>query len=267
MGMSILDVVVLAGDEPPSPERMARVLGGLAPPRRVTSLGGGVTLAAANPALGAALADGTSGAPLVLLVGAGCAPLPGAVAALVEALRERPGAGAAGGLVLSPRGSFRASFGSDPSLAREILAASGLGQRLYGPWFPSHGLHESAELGPVETVSGACLLVRREALAATGLFDPQLAEPDTTVDWCFRLRRAGWDLLFVPGAPVLCEGDETEGDRATAARRLRSRVRLLRRVRGHAAAAGLKVVLAGLALLGRAGPLTPAQLGQALRDA
>lgn len=221
----------------------------------------------ANHALGSLLAAGRGGPAYVLLLGHGARTLPGAIAALRETLAVRPAAGAAGALILDERGSFRASYAAFPSLGHELLAASGLGRSLFGPWYPSRSLAESAEVCATDWVSAACLLVRREALADAGLFDAQLCDADAMIDWCFRLRRAAWELLYVPGAVVVCNAREVAGDETQIAARYRSRVRLLRRLRGPAAAAALKVALAALAALGRTPPLSPQQLRAALRGA
>lgn len=268
----LLEVAVLSEREPSLEARkrvIAARLGRLGYRMRTVTCAHGaqLTAAAANAVAGEYLSAGCSAAPFLLILGPGVSPLPGAVEALHEALIGRPGAGAAGGLVLSDQGSFRASFAATPTLGRELFAASGLGRRLYGPSFPSYRLSQSSALRPVDLVSGACLLIRREALAATGLFNPQLAEPDTTAEWCFRLRRAGWDLLFVPDAAVTCADQEGAADVRALAEGYRSRVRLLRRVHGAAAALGFKLGLAALAALGCTAPLTPHQVRRAIRDA
>ncbi|NTU85341.1 MAG: glycosyltransferase family 2 protein, partial [Chloroflexales bacterium] len=259
MSQPELEVAVLPGRTLAPPERLRQItdsLAGLAYRLRIVgwpagAVGGAAvpaqaasTPATANPALGEVLADGDKAAPFVLILGQGAVPLAGAVAAMREALRARPRAGVAGGLVLNERGSFRASFAAFPSLGRELLSTSGLGQRLYGPWFPSHSLSESAELCATDWVSGVCLLIRREALALAGLFDPQLAEPDTTIEWCYRLRRAGRDVLYVPGATVVCADNSPGLDLRSLVAGYRSRVRLIRRTRGPLAATGLKLALA-----------------------
>lgn len=221
----------------------------------------------ANRALEAALAAGRAGPRYVLLLGREVRTLPGAVAALRQAIEGRPAAGAAGGLILDERGSFRSSHAAFPSLGHELLAASGLGRRLYGPWFPSRSLAESAEVCPSDWVSSACLLIRREALASVGLFDAELSDADALIDWCFRLRRAAWELLYVPGAVVIWEAPEATLDQAQLVGRYRSRIRLLRKLRGPAAAGALKLALAALAAAGRLRPLSSSQLRAALRDA
>lgn len=53
---------------------------------------------------------------------------------------------------------------------------------------------------PVLVASGAALLVRREALAEVGLFDPSYFAYGEDADLCLRLSRAGWRVAAVPSA-------------------------------------------------------------------
>jgi GT2 family glycosyltransferase len=57
--------------------------------------------------------------------------------------------------------------------------------------------------GPVRRVRSAppaAMLVRRDAAEQAGSFDPGLGGRAAEVDFCRRLRRAGWRLLLVPEA-------------------------------------------------------------------
>lgn len=61
--------------------------------------------------------------------------------------------------------------------------------------------------GPVEAVSGACLVARREAFEALGGFDPGYAFYGEDVDLCWRAARAGWEVhLVTDGPPVVHRG-------------------------------------------------------------
>ena len=52
----------------------------------------------------------------------------------------------------------------------------------------------------VAGVTGACMLVRRAAWEAVGGFDTAFPVAYNDVDFCLRLRRAGWRILLVPQA-------------------------------------------------------------------
>jgi GT2 family glycosyltransferase len=49
--------------------------------------------------------------------------------------------------------------------------------------------------GDVDYVNGACMLVRREAMLATGLWDPVYHVAVEDADWCVRMRAAGWTAV------------------------------------------------------------------------
>ena len=61
---------------------------------------------------------------------------------------------------------------------------------------------------PAETsfITGACLLVRKEVLKNVGLLDENLYFYNDDLDWCKRIRGAGWKIFFVPQARVIHYG-------------------------------------------------------------
>jgi GT2 family glycosyltransferase len=58
-------------------------------------------------------------------------------------------------------------------------------------------------------LSGACLLCRREAFERAGGFDERFFLYFEDIDLCFRIRKAGWKLLFVPAVEIGHEGGGT----------------------------------------------------------
>lgn len=54
----------------------------------------------------------------------------------------------------------------------------------------------------VDYVSGCAMLMRRNALDAVGLFDPEFFAYHEDLDWCTRARRAGFRVAYVPAARV-----------------------------------------------------------------
>jgi GT2 family glycosyltransferase len=58
------------------------------------------------------------------------------------------------------------------------------------------------ESGEAEHLAGACLLARREALDAIGLFDEGYYYFSEDVDLCYRLRKAGWGVVYLAEARV-----------------------------------------------------------------
>lgn len=56
--------------------------------------------------------------------------------------------------------------------------------------------------GFVEAVSGACMLVRNEVIATIGLFDPDFFFYIEDTEFCNRINKAGWKILFTPDAVI-----------------------------------------------------------------
>ena len=52
----------------------------------------------------------------------------------------------------------------------------------------------------IDAGTAACLLVRRAALDKVGLFDPEFFMYGEDLDLCFRLRKGGWKIFYLPDA-------------------------------------------------------------------
>ena len=63
----------------------------------------------------------------------------------------------------------------------------------------------------VDWVSGACLLVRRQAYEQVGGLDEGFFMYSEELDWCRRIKSAGWEIVYLPTATVLHhEGKSSE---------------------------------------------------------
>lgn len=151
--------------------------------------------------------------------------------------------GMVGAHLLNQDGSFQASHTRFPTLWREFLILSGLGRKLYGYYFPSHGPEEEKGQQKVDYVEGACMLVRLDAYRQAGGFDPAFFMYAEEVDWCFSFQKAGWEIWYDPGAKVIHLGGGSSGNRRTSreADLYQGRVRFFRKHYGNAAANLLKL--------------------------
>jgi N-acetylglucosaminyl-diphospho-decaprenol L-rhamnosyltransferase len=145
-----------------------------------------------------------SRASYVLLLNSDAEVRPGAIEALAGVLDAQPGAGAVGPRTLNADGTVQVSFGPDLTPWgewRQRRLVEGVRRR--DPRVLRRvdaGASREHEPG---WVSGSCLLARRSALESVGLFDEGFFLYEEDADLCRRLRRAGWRIVFEPGAQVV----------------------------------------------------------------
>nr|TEU11950.1 MAG: glycosyltransferase family 2 protein [Anaerolineales bacterium] len=181
----------------------------------------------------------------VLLLNSDTEVQPGALDALVCFMDAHSTAGAAGGHLLNPDGSFQASHTDFPTLWREFLILSSLGRALLRPSYPSYG--PEVEKGPqrVDYIEGACLLVRREAVEQVGGLDEGFFMYAEEVDWCYRMKQAGWEVWYLPEVRVIHHGGGSSRQRENRmeAELYRSRIRFFRKHYGGGQAIYLKALV------------------------
>lgn len=147
-------------------------------------------------------------AAAILFLNPDCNLRQDAVSEMMNALYADPGAGMAGGFLMNPDGTEQGGGRrAVPTPWRSFVRAFGLG-RLAVRWprlFSDFYLHnQPLPPGPVmvEAISGACMLVKKEAIDQVGLWDEAYFLHCEDLDWCMRFRRQGWKILFVPSAKV-----------------------------------------------------------------
>ncbi len=125
----------------------------------------------------------------------------GAVKTLLSFMKDCPEAGIAGVQLLNRDGSRQNSIDNFPSLETEILNKSIL--RFFFPGkYPGKSRHYHKPV-EVDSVIGACMMVRKEAMDGVGIFDEDYFIFLEETDWCFRMYRKGWKVYHVPDARVL----------------------------------------------------------------
>jgi len=122
----------------------------------------------------------------------------GTVTALVEFMEETPQAGIGGAQLLNPDGGKQNSFDNFPTLLSEGFNKSLL-RVLFPQKFPSKRLSFSSP-AEVESIIGACAMVRKEAVDHVGSMDEDYFLFMEETDWCYRMRERGWRVYLVPQA-------------------------------------------------------------------
>jgi GT2 family glycosyltransferase len=136
----------------------------------------------------------------VLLLNPDTQVKPGAIERLMSFMDSHPQAGISGAQLLNSNGSKQNSIANFPSLATELLNKNLL--RWLSPRrFPGKERIYSEPM-EVDSVIGACMMVRREAIGQVGFLDEDYFLFLEETDWCYRMKRAGWKIYHVPQAEV-----------------------------------------------------------------
>lgn len=61
----------------------------------------------------------------------------------------------------------------------------------------------------VDCVIGAAMMVRRQAIQEVGLLDEGYFAFSEEVDWCYRFKKSGWKVFFLPSAKVIHHGGKS----------------------------------------------------------
>jgi GT2 family glycosyltransferase len=131
---------------------------------------------------------------------------PDALYAMVQMMDARPEIGAAGPKLVLADGSLdlacRRSF---PTPEVSFYRFSGLAKLF--PGSPRFGRYNMTFADPdqaveVDSVVGAYMQVRREAVAAVGLLDETFFMYGEDLDWAYRIKKAGWIVFYYPAVTV-----------------------------------------------------------------
>ncbi len=131
---------------------------------------------------------------------------PGGIETLLDVLKRHPEAGIVGPKLLRPDGSMHlACRRSFPTPGAAFCRISGLSRLL--PRTPRFGRYNLTFIDPevpieVDSVCGACLLIRRSVVERIGLLDERFFMYGEDLDWCLRTRQAGWTVRYEPSVVV-----------------------------------------------------------------
>jgi GT2 family glycosyltransferase len=148
-------------------------------------------------------------APYVLLLNPDARMDSASLATLVHVLEDDLALGAVAPKIVATDGALEYSQRRYPRL-RSTFAQALFLHRLFpeAPWTDElvrdHAAYENR--GTPDWVSGACILVRRRALDELGGLDEGFFMYAEDIDFCRRLRDAGYGLLFEPEAVLEHEG-------------------------------------------------------------
>lgn len=144
----------------------------------------------------------------IMLLNSDTILLPGSVEALIQFLDETPEAATVGAKLVGRDGNVQATAKAFPTLFNSFFAK----KSLLTKWFPNNPLtkrtlvcmfKDQERPFEVDLVSGAGMLIRRQAFQDVGEFDESFYMYWEDVDWCRRAVQKKWKVFYHPQAPIV----------------------------------------------------------------
>lgn len=124
----------------------------------------------------------------------------GAIETIIRFMEKDKTIGICGGQLLNADETRQNSIANIPTLYTELLNKS-----LLRKLFPKKYLgkeHHFKEPIEVESIIGACMVVRKEAIDDVGLMDEDYFFFFEETDWCLNMKKKGWKIYHHPGAKI-----------------------------------------------------------------
>lgn len=125
---------------------------------------------------------------------------------LIKFMDENKDVGVCGPKLLNENGTTQPSTRRFPTFRaalhrHTIFRSIGIFRKQYRRWLMKDFSHD--EQTDVDQLMGACLLVRKSVLEEVGVLDEDFFMYYEEVDLCFRIKRAGYRVVFVPEAAIV----------------------------------------------------------------
>jgi hypothetical protein len=163
---------------------------------------------------------------------------------MVSFMDHRKDAGLCGPRIHFPDGRFQSCGHRFPTVLSEIRQSQNIDKvlrRIVGDEPPPKLASVPFQ---VDWVDGACLMIRREAIAQIGLLDEQYFLYGEELDWCFRARQAGWGVYALPHVEMFHHQGQSSAQMSdfSLAYLVETRLRYYRKNHGLAVAAAMSLV-------------------------
>lgn len=182
----------------------------------------------------------------LLLLNPDTVVLDDALAVLMTYLTTRLDVGAVGPMLLNPDGSIQSSRRRFPTLATGFFESTWLEglvpallRRYYALDLPDDATAD------VDWLTGACIMVPRAVYEQIGGLDEGYFMYSEELDWCRRIKEAGWRVVYLPRARIIHHVGKSS-EQAVTARHInfqRAKLRYFRKYHGRGSAALLRAWL------------------------
>lgn len=126
---------------------------------------------------------------------------------MIEFLRQNPDTGIIGPKVLNSDLSFQPHCKRGEARPWEVICYFSRLSRLFphNPFFSGYlqGHLDENQTHHVPSISGCCMLVRKEVIDQIGLLDERFFAYQEDTDYCMRARKVGWKVTYYPSAQIV----------------------------------------------------------------
>lgn len=132
-----------------------------------------------------------------------------AVESMLARLKALPDAGVVGCKLLNSDGTVQTSCVQRfPTVLNQLLEVDCLQKKwpTWRMWGIAPLYDDSRAFAPVEVVSGACLMIRRDVFQQAGLFSKKYFMYSEDVDLCYQVQARGWRIYYTSDASVIHHG-------------------------------------------------------------
>lgn len=143
----------------------------------------------------------------VLLLNSDTIVQPDTLDVMLRFMDENPTVGASGCKIVLPDGSLdKACKRGFPTPSASFYYAFG-----FSKLFPNTPRFNQYQLGylspdddyPIDSLVGAFMLIRREAIDQVGMLDEEFFMYGEDIDWCYRIKEAGWVNYYYPRTQIV----------------------------------------------------------------
>ena len=144
----------------------------------------------------------------ILLLNPDIVSHPKAMESMVEFLDKNSKIGAIGAKLLNPDGSVQISgyYCKFPSFFQVLFFYTALRHLALKSSFLKYRFWQHVDVDKpceVDQPPGACLMVKKVVIDQIGLLDEDFPLFFNDVDWCYRIKRAGWKIFYYPNAEMI----------------------------------------------------------------
>ncbi|MFA5143024.1 MAG: glycosyltransferase family 2 protein [Candidatus Omnitrophota bacterium] len=138
--------------------------------------------------------------------------LPGAINSMFDFMEKHREFGAIGPKILCEDKHTISSCAARkfPNIKSILYHTTGMGKRLKS----QENYTSSME---TDSLSGACMMVRRKAIDDAGLLDENFFMYAEDIDWCYRIKKSGWKIFYLAASSIVHFGERSAIKKFSAA--------------------------------------------------